>query len=217
MTCSLAACLDAAPQSPYSLYASYQKSSMPSIRKTLYMAVIHLEKVFDRVPRRVIWWAYCKLPSTRGWSHSNRACIKCQKWSARWLQPVWRVQCENGWSPRLLPSPPTVHHISRIPFPTVSYNMSLGKPVYRWLGPQRKSLKFVRQDCSALCKWKLGPNLIWRNQCNGRAGCAMSPPRTKPARKISWRGCNLTTWQGYFTWHAHAAMAGWGKSRNSIP
>ena len=59
---------------------------------------------------------------------------KCQMQSACWLQPEWRVQCESGHSPRLLLEPLTVHHGSGSPFPGVSYRMSLGKPVCRWLG-----------------------------------------------------------------------------------
>ena len=31
------------------------------------------------------------------------------------------------------------------------------------------------------------------------AGCAESPPRTKSAHRISWRGCSLMIWQRYFT------------------
>ena len=58
---NLASCLDAAPQTLYSLYASYK--NIYAINKTLYMAFVDLEKALGRVTRRVIksLWALPKL------------------------------------------------------------------------------------------------------------------------------------------------------------
>ena len=60
MTCSLASCLDAAPQTPYSLYISYKIGFMLSIRHCAW-PFVNLEKSVRRVPRRAILWALCKL------------------------------------------------------------------------------------------------------------------------------------------------------------
>ena len=51
------------------------------------------------------------------------------------------------------------------------------------------------------------------------AGCTVSPPRTKSARKLSWGGCSLAIWKKYCA-PAHSdgtvvqnvAMVGWRKS-----
>ena len=48
-----------------------------------------------------------------------------------WLQPEFRVQCENGCSSRLLPDAPTVHHGSGSLSPRVTYMISMRKPVCR--------------------------------------------------------------------------------------
>ena len=40
---------------------------------------------------------------------------------------------------------------------------------------------------------------LQRNDRDTSAGCAVSPLRTKWARKISWRGCSLTIWQRHAT------------------
>ena len=70
----------------------------------------------------------------------------------------------------------------------------------------------ICQERHATCKQYLGPKLIriaydamtelW---C---AGCAVSLPRTKSARTISWGGCSFTIWQRdsatrRFRWHGH--------------
>ena len=47
-----------------------------AINKTLYMAFVNLEKAFNHVPRRVIWWALCNSALMSGWCGSYRACIK---------------------------------------------------------------------------------------------------------------------------------------------
>ena len=63
--------------------------------------------------------------------------------------------------------------------------------------PQRKNFQFMRQECHAPCKRNLGPNihqtcLAWNTMTKqGPAGCAVSSPRSKSARKISWRWCSL--------------------------
>ena len=79
---NLASCLVVTPPTPYSLYASFKKSSI-HIRDTV-MAFVDLEKIFDRVPRHVIWWAIRKL-GVEEWL----VCL-----ILGWLQPVWRFQCE---------------------------------------------------------------------------------------------------------------------------
>ena len=55
--------------------------------------------------------------------------------------------------------------------------------------------------CSMQAKPGFHPYLICI-VCNaiielGFVGCKVSPPRTKSARRISWRGRSLTTWQRY--------------------
>ena len=79
---------------------------------------------------------------------------KCQKQSACWLQPEWRVQCESGRLPRLLL---TVAHDPRSHFTWVSYMMSLWKPVRRWPGHHYWTAGGIKQK---LTLWKT--NMEWK-------------------------------------------------------
>ena len=103
-----------------------------AINKTLYMAFVDLEKAFDCVPQacHLVSSLQAQCWGVTGAAHTEHV-RKHQKQSACWLQPAWRVQCESGRSPRLLPEPLTVNHSSGSPLP---HRMPLGKPVCRWPG-----------------------------------------------------------------------------------
>ena len=95
MTCNLVSCLDATPQTPYSLCANYVKR-IYVVNERLHMAFIDLEKAFNRVPRRVIWWALRKLGIDK-WLvrliqslHENaksRVCVCCNLSSSQFWKP----------------------------------------------------------------------------------------------------------------------------------
>ena len=59
MICNLASCLDWAQLMQYSSSDSLQERHLAKNRK-LYFAFVDLEKAFDRVPKKVIWWAMRK-------------------------------------------------------------------------------------------------------------------------------------------------------------
>ena len=88
-----------------------------AVNKTLYMAFVDLEKAFDRVPRRFIWWALHKLH------------VGVDEWLVRLMKGIMKTSPAE--CVLLLLEPLTVHHGSGSPLPGVSYRMSLGKPVYR--------------------------------------------------------------------------------------
>ena len=69
---------------------------------------------------------------------------------------------------------------------------------------QWMSLQFVCQQCHDPCKRNLAPTSfdlhpLQYNNCSELwfAGCVVSSPRTKSARRISWRVCSLMIWQRY--------------------
>ena len=108
----MVSCLDAAPQKPYSLCASYKKSFMPSIRHCTWLLLI---------------W---KRHSYKG---SHRACMKTSE-----AEYVLVATCAKGsvwkWVFPLLFEPLVFHHGSGNPLPEVSNRMSLGKHACRWPG-----------------------------------------------------------------------------------
>ena len=120
-----------------------------AINKTLYMAFVDLEKFRSCTQT-------CHLVGSLQALHwgvvgmANREHVwKYQKQNACWMQPEWKVQCENMCSPRLLPEPSTVHHSSGNPFAKVSYRIPLGKPVRRlpghhhWLTDFPRSISWI--------------------------------------------------------------------------
>ena len=60
MRCSLVLFQDVARQMLIFLLRQLQEKYLGK-RKNLYLAFVDLEKAFDRVPRRVVWWAMRKL------------------------------------------------------------------------------------------------------------------------------------------------------------
>ena len=63
MTCSLASCLDVAPDAIFIVPQLQEKFC--AIKETLYTAFVDLKMTCNHVPRRVIWWALCKLDIDR--------------------------------------------------------------------------------------------------------------------------------------------------------
>ena len=77
-----------------------------AVNEALYMTIVNLELAFDRVPRRVIWWVLHKLGIEEYLVHLIQN--MCENGRNR-VRSEWRVQCESGYSPRLLFEPPTLH------------------------------------------------------------------------------------------------------------
>ena len=137
MTCSLASCLNAAPETRYSLCTSYKKK-LYAINTIQYMPFVNLEKAFFRVPRRVICWALCKLDAEEWPVRLIQSMYKRQKQSACWMQPEGRVHCESECSRRLLPEPPTVHHGSGSPLTgKTCVQMTWASSLNRWRNCKR--------------------------------------------------------------------------------
>ena len=71
--------------------------------------------------------------------------------------------------------------------------------------PSPLGAEFIIQASEAPCSVQANPGpqtYLICIACNAvtrlwSTGCAVSPSRRKPARKISWRGCSLTIWQRY--------------------
>ena len=81
--------------------------------KRLYMAFVDLEKAFDRVPRKVIYWALRKLD--------------VEEWIVR--RRVW----SEGWcSPRIYTQPTALHHCAWSLITRVPLWGPLGGPLCRW-------------------------------------------------------------------------------------
>ena len=78
--------------------------------KRLYMAFIDLEKAFDRVPRKIIWWALRKL----GVEEWNVRLVQGMYANARSQFNVgegYSEEFEVGWcSPRISTQPTALHH-----------------------------------------------------------------------------------------------------------
>ena len=99
--------------------------------KRLYMAFVDLEKAFDRVPRKVIWWALRKLG--------------VEEWIVRLVQGMYanarsRVhdgegysEVFEGWcSPRISTQPTALHHCAWSLITRVPLWGPLGGPLCRW-------------------------------------------------------------------------------------
>ena len=54
-------CLVEVPLTQYSLFARCRRSTPQLRNHSLYFAFINLEKAFDRMPRKVLWWAFRSL------------------------------------------------------------------------------------------------------------------------------------------------------------
>ena len=59
MPCNLASCLG--KELPMQSLSSDKFTKSISANKDLYFAFVKLEKAFDRVPRKVLWWALRKV------------------------------------------------------------------------------------------------------------------------------------------------------------
>ena len=119
-----------------------------SLYKTLYMVFVDMENALDGVPRYVVWWALLRI----GFEEWLVQLIQSMYDDARsrvrvGLQPEWRVKCESGCSPRLLPEPSTVHHGSWIPLPRFSHRMPMRKPV--------DELVIITELLEELILWKI--------------------------------------------------------------
>ena len=125
MTSSLASCLEATPPTLYSLYANVRKFPCiwlcrfgKGIRSCTHHLVVPLQAWCCRVA---------------GVAHTKHV-WKYRKQNACCLQSERSIQCESGYSARLLPESLTVHHSSWSPLWRVWYRMSLGKPACRCPG-----------------------------------------------------------------------------------
>ena len=129
MTYGLASCLDAAPQTPYSVYTNYKKSFMPSTRHCTW-PFRHGKGI------RSCNYTYNLMGSSQAWrwgvAHTGHVKIPEAECALVATCAERRVQCKIGCSQKLLSEPPTVHHGSGSFLARVSYRMSLGKPVCRW-------------------------------------------------------------------------------------
>ena len=83
------------------------------------MAFIDLEKAFDRVPQKVIWWALRKL-GVEEWI--VQLVHKCAEPCPCWWGVQWRVWSEGWCSPRISTQPAALHHCA----------WTLGGPLCRW-------------------------------------------------------------------------------------
>ena len=119
---------NAAPLTSYSLYATHNKSSVPSTRHCTWPLSIwkRLSIMYTHVSTgRLI----PSLASRSGWWTSYRACMKMPEAECV-LVAIWRKSLVRKWEfNKALLEPPTVHHGSGSPLPLVSYRMSLGKPI----------------------------------------------------------------------------------------
>ena len=69
---------------------------------------------------------------------------------------------------------------------------------------QMKRSQFMHQECQAHAIESWAQPYLTFTACNATtevwsAGCTVSPPKTKSAHKISWRGCSLMIRQKYST------------------
>ena len=96
--------------------------------KRLYMAFVDLEKAFDWVPRKVLWWALRKLV--------------VEEWIMRLVQETYanvrshvlvgEGYSEGWWSPRLGTKPTALHHCVWSLVMWVPLWGPLGRPLCRW-------------------------------------------------------------------------------------
>ena len=84
--------------------------------KRLYMAFVDLEKAFDRVPRKVSWWAL----------------RKCTEPCPCWWGVQWRVWSEGWCSPRISTQRTALHHCAWSLITRVPLWGPLGGPLCRW-------------------------------------------------------------------------------------
>ena len=113
MTCNLVSCLAVAQLMQYSYSDSYKKKHLAKNKK-LYFVFVDLEKAFDRIPRKVIWWAMRKLG--------------IEEWIVRFVQAMYnntrsRVRVNNTYSDEFgvkvgvhqgsVLSPPLIRHCTR--------------------------------------------------------------------------------------------------------
>ena len=115
-----------------------------------------------------------------------------------------KMPCRNElipiFTPAQFPSPPGGEFTIRASGTTSSMQAKPGPQTYlAWI------------TCNAMTE-------LWST------GCAVSPPRSKSVRKISYIWCSLKMWQRYSSpanldgpTMKNVMMVGWRKSRNSIP
>ena len=96
--------------------------------KRLYMAFVNLEKTFERVPRKVIWWALRKL----GVEEWIVQLVQGMYANARSWGVQWRVWSEGQCSPRLSTQPAALHHCAWSLITRVPPWGPLGGPLCRW-------------------------------------------------------------------------------------
>ena len=72
MRCNIVSCLAVLPRTPYSFFNKCTKNL--GKRKPLYFPFGDLEKAFDRLPRKVIWWVMQKL--------------SIEEWKIRFVQAI---------------------------------------------------------------------------------------------------------------------------------
>ena len=100
--------------------------------KRLYMAFVDLEKAFDRVPQKVIWWVLRKLGVEDWIVNWCRGCMQMRGAVSMLVRGTVKRWSEGWCSPRISTQPTALHHCTWILIMRVPLWGPLGRPLCWW-------------------------------------------------------------------------------------